>query len=484
MKQSFKWGLLGLLALAQFMVVLDASIVNVALPAIQQALHFSVANLQWVITAYTLTFGGFLLLGGRAADLYGRRRMFVVGVAGFTLASLLVGLASNSGLMIVMRAFQGLFAALMSPAALSIVLTSFKEGEDRNKALGIWGAVAAGGAAAGVLFGGILTEYTNWRWNFFVNVPVGIFVALMAMKVVPKHAREVAHNDLDLPGAVSVTSALVLLVFTLTKAPAWGWMSGSTLGLLAAVVALLVGFVWNESRSEHPLVPLSIFKIRNVVGADLMMMPMYAAMMSMFFFISLYIQIFMKSSPVVTGLSFLPVTFVIGIVATTISSKIPKFGYKRILMIAPLITGAGIFYLSRIPVHGHYWTDVLPGLVLVALGMGAAFVTATIAATAGVPGKEAGLASGLLNTSQQVGGALGLAVLSGVAAAHTTNVLKSLDHAPSMLDLATSTLSGWHLAFAAGAAFAVVASLIASFIIKQHKHHATAQAGEPAVAMH
>lgn len=485
MKQPFKWGLLGVLALAQFMVVLDTSIVNVALPAIQKALHFTASDLQWVITAYTLAFGGFLLLGGRAADLYGRRRMFMAGVIGFTLMSLFVGVAQNSTMMIIARGLQGLFAALMSPAALSIVLTSFKEGADRNKALGIWGAVAAGGAAAGVLFGGLLTEYTSWEWNFFVNIPVGIFVTIAAMRIVPKHAREVAHNDLDLPGAVLVTTGLMTLVFALTKAPEWGWTDGTTLSLFAAVIAMLGAFVWNEARAKHPLMPLSIFRIRNLTGANMIMMPLTAAMMSMFFFVSLYIQTVMNYSPVMTGVSFLPVTFIIGAVATLMSNLVPKIGYKRILMVAPLFVAGGLFWLGHIPVDGTYWGNVFPGLALVALGMGATFVTATITATSGVPGNEAGLASGLFNTSQQIGGALGLAVLSGVAASHTTNALSKLGHAPTPLDVATATVGGWHNAFYVGFGFAVLAAIVATTIVKQHKHHMAKSGDAPVpVAVH
>jgi EmrB/QacA subfamily drug resistance transporter len=457
--------------------------VNVALPALQKALHFSSGNLQWVVTAYTLAFGGFLLLGGRAADLYGRRRMFMLGVTGFTIASFLVGISGTSTMMIVMRGIQGLAAAMMSPAALSIVLTSFKEGADRNKALGIWGSVAAGGAAAGVLLGGILTEYTNWRWNFFVNVPVGLFVVLMAPRIVPVHAREVTHNDLDLPGAISVTGALMTLVYALTKASDWGWTNGSTLGLFALVASLLVGFVWNESRSKHPLIPLSIFRIRNVTGANLILMPVLAAMMAMFFFISLYIQIVLKYSPVMTGLSFLPVTIVLGATATLISGYVAKIGYKPLLVVGPLLIGAGLFYLGGIGVHANYWTDILPGLSLVAAGMGATYVTATIAATDGVPGNEAGLASGLINTSQQIGGALGLAVLSGVATGHTKSVLQDLHRMPTPLDMVHATIDGWHMAFYVGTGFALLASFFALTVIKQHKRKAGAPAPTP-IAMH
>lgn len=481
-KQSFNWALLGILALAQFMVVLDSSIVNVALPAIQKAFEFSAADLQWVITAYTLAFGGFLLLGGRAADLYGRRKMFIAGITGFTIMSLVVGFAQDTTMMIVGRGLQGLFAALMSPAALSIVLTSFKEGADRNKALGVWGGVAAGGAAAGVLLGGVLTQYASWEWNFFVNIPVGIFVILAALKVVPAHAKEEAHNDLDLPGAVLVTGGLMGLVYALTKAPEWGWTDGSTLLWFAGVIVALAAFVWNESKAKHPLVPLNIFRNRNLTGTNLIMMPLMAAMMAMFFFVSLYVQTVMNYSPVMSGLSFLPVTFIIGIVATNLSKHVGKIGYKPILVIAPLFVAAGLFLLGQIPVDGSYWINVFPGLALTAMGMGATFVTATIAATSGVPGDEAGLASGIFNTSQQIGGALGLAVLSGVAASHTTNALKELGHQPSMAELAQALVGGWHIAFFAGLGFAVLASLAAIVIIKQRKGEIAG--GEPTAAMH
>lgn len=470
-KQSFNWGLLGILALAQFMVVLDSSIVNVALPAIQKALNFSAEDLQWVLTAYTLAFGGFLLLGGRAADLYGRRKMFITGIAGFTATSLLVGLSQDSTMMIVARGLQGLFAALMSPAALSIVLTSFKEGADRNKALGIWGAVAAGGAAAGVLLGGVLTQYTSWEWNFFVNIPVGILVVIAALKVVPAHAKEEAHNDLDLPGAVLVTGGLMALVYALTKAPEWGWTDGSTMLWFAGVIAALGAFVWNEARAKHPLVPLNIFKNRNLTGTNLIMMPLMAAMMAMFFFVSLYIQTVMNYSPVLTGLSFLPVTFIIGFTATTLSKYVAKIGYKPILIVAPLFVAAGLFLLGHIPVDGNYWLHVFPGLALTAFGMGGTFVTATIAATAGVPGDEAGLASGIFNTSQQIGGALGLAILSGVAASHTKDALAKLSGQPSLLETAEALVGGWHIAFYVGAGFAILAAISATLVIKQHKHH-------------
>lgn len=476
MKQPFKWGLLGLLALAQFMVILDSSIVNVALPAIQHALSFKPNDLQWVLTAYTLAFGGFLLLGGRAADLYGRRKMFIIGVAGFTLASLVAGLAQNSSMMIIARGLQGLSAAMMSPAALSIVLTSFKEGAERNKALGVWGAVAAGGAAAGVLLGGILTQYASWEWNFFVNIPVGIFVIVTALRVVPQHAREVAHNDLDLPGAVLVTGGLMTLVYTLVKAPEWGWSEGSVIGLFALAAAMLLGFVINESKVKHPLVPLSIFKIRNVSGANMVQMPIMASMMAMFFFLSLYIQTILQFSPVQTGLSFLPVTLIIGVTATVMSGFVTKIGFKPLLTIAPLLVGTGLFLLSHVSVGGSYLTDVLPGLAFVAFGMGTSFVTLTIAATSGVPANESGLASGLLNTSQQIGGALGLAILSGIAASRSADVMQVTGN------IAEATVEGFQSAFLWGLSFTIAASLLALTVIKQVKGHK--QAAGSSAAMH
>lgn len=467
MNSKLKWGLLAVLALAQFMVVLDVSIVNVALPAIQQALNFSNGDLAWVVTAYTLAFGGFLLFGGRAADLYGRRKVFLIGMIGFTLSSLFVGVAQDSTMAIIGRALQGLSAALMSPAALSIVLTTFKEGKDRNTALGVWAAVAAGGAAVGVLLGGILTQYLNWRWNFFINLPIGIFVTIAALKLVPAHAKEVAHNDLDLPGAVLVTGGLMSLVYAIEQAPEWGWTAASTLGLFGLSLAMLVGFIINESRAKHPLMPLSIFRIRNVSAANLVQMPITAAMFSMFFFISLYIQTVMGFSPVQTGLSFLPVTIIIAITATLTSKIVVKVGFKPLLAIAPTLMAAGLFWLSRISLESTYWADIFPGLGLIALGAGISFVALTIAATSGVPANESGLASGLLNTAQQIGGALGLAILSGIAASAATGYFTS--HATEANVIAASSVEGYQLALTVGGFFAVGALILALLFIRNQK---------------
>lgn len=463
------WLILVVLALAQFMIVLDVSIVNVALPAIQKAFNMSQTNLQWIVTAYTLAFGGFLLFGGRAADLFGRKKLFLVGTALFGVASLLDGLATSGHMLIVLRGLQGLAGALMSPAALSIVLVTYKEGHERNVALSVWGAVASGGAAAGVLFGGIITQYLGWRWNFFVNVPVSLAVIWAAWVLVDKHESEETHNDLDLPGAISITASLMLLVYGLVKAPSVGWLADSTLWVFSASIALMAFFVVNELRAKNPLVPFNIFRIRNVTASNLMQLPITAGMFSTFFFVSLYVQTVLGYSPVKTGLSFLVVPFVIGIVATNVPRLVQKIGFKPILVVAPLIVATGFYWLGHIRVNGTYVHDVLPGLVLMGIGMGATFVSITIAATNGVPRKKSGLASGLLNTSQQIGGAVGLAVLTGVATAGATNYMQHLSSTPNQLTPLAAQVHGFQHAFYYASAFMVTAAVLAAILVKQDK---------------
>lgn len=462
-----------ILALAQFMVVLDTSVVNVALPAVAHAFHLSQTTLQWVLTAYTLTFGGFLLLGGRAADLYGRRRMFMIGVTCFAIASLLDGLSQSGTMLITLRAVQGLTAAFMSPAALSIVLVTYREGHERNIALSVWGAVASGGAAAGVLLGGIITQYLDWRWNFFVNVPVGLFVLIMAFRLVPAHEAEEKSNELDLPGAVLVTAGMMTLVYGLVEAPTKGWTAASTLIYFGISILLLAGFIINEQRTRRPLVPLSIFKIRNVSGADLMQLPIAASLYSVFFFSSLYIQTVLGYSPVRTGFSFLAVPIAIAITATNAPRVVQKIGYKKLIMMSPLLIALGLFMLGHLPVDGHYFTNILPGMLVMGLGLGFTFVGVTIAATSGVPPKQSGLASGLLNTSQQIGGALGLAILTGVASAQATHYAKA-HHGLSSAAL----VHGYNTGFYVAVGFAILAALIATFVIKQQ---APAASSEPAI---
>lgn len=470
-KETSHWLILVLLALAQFMVVLDVSIVNVALPSIQHAFHMSQTSLQWIITAYTLTFGGFLLLGGRNADLFGRRRTFLMGVTVFTLASLADGLAQSGGMLIMFRGIQGLAGAYMSPAALSIILVTYREGHERNVALSVWGAVASGGAAVGVLLGGIITQYLDWRWNFFVNVPVGILVVIAALRILDKHESEAGHRNLDLPGAVSATGGLMMLVYGLVKAPVEGWTSSGSLWHFGVAIALLAFFIYNENRAKHPLMPLHIFRIRNLSGADSLMLAMAAGMFSIFFFTTLYLQEVLGYTPVKTGFSFLIVPVAIAITATNVPRVIKRIGYKPILMVAPLVVSSGLFWLSHIPVAGTFWGNVAPGLILLGLGMGGTFVSATIAATSGVPHHESGLASGILNTSQQIGGALGLAVLTGIATSSSTRYIQNLHlhAAPTHATLAAATVHGFHDGYLVGSTFGIIAALIATFVIKTQK---------------
>ena len=454
-----KWLILALLAVAQFMVVLDSAIVNVALPAMEKALHIDPASLQWIVTSYTLAFGGFLLLGGRASDLYGRRRVLLAGIIGFTVFSLAIGLAQSGTFVVILRALQGLAAAFMSPAALSIVLTTFKEGKERNTALGVWSAVASGGAAAGVLLGGVLTQYFGWEWNFLVNVPIGIAVFFGIRKYVPAHIQEAQDKNLDIPGAILVTSGLIALVYALVEAPVWGWTSFNTLGLIATSVILLIAFLVNESKAKHPLMPLSIFKIRNVSGANLMMVPVTAGLMGMFFFVSLYIQGVLQYSPLATGLSFLPIPIIIGVSSTLAPRFVAKVGFKPLLITGTALLTIGTFLLSFVSADGSYIINVLPGLVIMALGAGITFVSVSVAATSGVPSHEAGLASGLLSTSQQMGGALGLAILSGVATAATV-----ASQTQSAVD---ASVAGYSAAFKIAALFTGLALLVAIFVIRQ-----------------
>jgi len=460
--------LLLILAAAQFIVILDGSIVNVALSSIMQGLGFTPENLQWVVTSYILAFGGFLLLGGRAADLFGRKRIFLIGLIGFTLGSLLAGIAQNEVMMIVARAIQGITAAFMSPAALSIILTEYKEGPERNKALGVWGAVGAGGAAAGLIIGGLLTEYLGWRWDFMVNLPIGVALIILAIKYVPAHHSEAEHSDLDLFGALFVTSGLMTLVYGLTSAPDWGWTSLSTVAWIGSALVLLGAFIFNELKVKHPLVDFGIFRIRNLTGANLTQLFISSGLMSMFFFVSLYLQNILHFKPVETGLAFLPFAVTVGITATQASRFIGRFGYKPFLVGGPLVMAMGLFMLSHISVDGSYFAVVLPALILMAIGGGLTFISVSVAATSGVPQDEAGLASGLLNTSQQIGGALGLAILSGVAATSAHNAITT--------GVQAATVTGYHSALIVASLFAIAASIVSFIVIKQKKGSQSAEA--------
>lgn len=454
--------ILAILALAQFIVVLDGSIVNVALASIKEALNFSAENLQWVVTAYTLAFGGFLLLGGRASDLFGRRKTFLAGLVGFTAGSMLVGASQSEAMVIVSRAIQGLAAAFMSPAALSIILTEFKEGSERNKALGIWGAIGAGGAAAGALIGGALTQFFDWRWDFFVNVPIGIALVFLTLKFIPSYKSTADHKHLDILGALFVTGGLMSLVYGLTKAPDWGWGSIETVSFIFGALILLALFVINELRSKHPLVPMAIFRNRNLSGANLVQLPIAGAMISMFFFVSLYLQDVLHYEPLQAGLCFLPFALFVGLIANIASRLVAKVGYKPFMVGAPLITATGIYMLSHVSVDGGYWSHIFPGLSVMALGVGMTFIAVSIAATSGVKAENSGLASGLLNTSQQLGGAIGLAILSGIAADSAKNAVIH-----DGMNVMAATVHGYDVALVVCSFFAIAASIISLLVIKQ-----------------
>ncbi len=469
-----RWLDLVILAVAQFMIVLDVSIVNVALPSMQKELGLSLSALQGIVTAYTLAFGGFLLLGGRAADLYGRKRIFLGGIFFFTLVSLTIGIADSASLMVPLRALQGLAAAFMSPAALSLVLSIFRDPKERTTALSVWGAVSAGGATAGLLVGGVLTQYINWRWNFFVNVPVGIAVFTAAWRLLPAHTPEERDKSLDLPGAILGTGGLMLLVYTLSHGNTWGWLGGQTLGLLALSFALLALFLFNESRAKHPLMPLSFFKIGNVAAALAMQLPVTASMFAMFFFLSIYVQGILHYSPLETGFAFLPVSLIIGFVATMAPRLIRRIGYRAVLVIAPLFLAAGLYLFTFTTVETTY-LHLLAGLLIMPIGLGLSFVSITIAATTGVPGRESGLASGLLATAQQIGGSLGLAILSGIASSATAAALLANGG-----DQARALVVGFHGAFYAGMFFALLSSFIALLFIRPTQ----GAVGTPAPALH
>jgi EmrB/QacA subfamily drug resistance transporter len=461
MQKRAPWLIFILVAIAQFMVVLDSAITNVALPTIKQQLHFSNTSLQWVVTAYALTFGGFLLFGGRAADLFGRRRVLLFGITGFTIFSLLIGFSHSAVMLIVLRALQGLAAAFMSPSALSIILVTFPGGPDRNRALAYWTLVATGGAAIGLLLGGVLTQTLGWRWNFFVNVPVGIAIVFAILKIVPAVEAEEKTKSLDLLGAILVTSSLMLQVLAFSQASSWGWISLRTFGTLAAALVLLAGFLYNESKNKHPLMPLSILKIRNVIGANLMMAPIYGTMLGMFFLTTIYIQNVMHYSPIKTGISFLPFPIILAIMSMRIPKIVARFGFKRFLVFGPLLAAVGVAWLMVLPESGSYLKNILPALIIIPLGTGMTFMPIYAAATSGVPAHEAGLASGLITTSQQMGGALGLAILSGVATSATAQAVH--------LTPVAALVRGFDRAYLVGAIFMLVASFLGLVVIRQKR---------------
>jgi EmrB/QacA subfamily drug resistance transporter len=457
--------------LAQFMVVLDASIVNVALARIQRGLNFSAADLQWVVNAYSLIFGGFMMLGGRAADLLGRRRLFVIGVTLFSAASLLNGFAQSPTMLILGRGLQGLGGALVSPAALAIIITTFQDKGERTRALGVWAAIAAGGAAFGLVLGGVLTDLISWRWCFFVNVPVGIATVLLALRYVPESRADLGHNRFDAGGATTVTAGLLALVFGIVKAQAWGWGSGKTLGVLALGVALLALFVFLESRSTAPLVKLSIFRIRSISTANIVMLLVASAMFGMFYFASLYVQEVLGYSPLKAGFAFLPVSLGIIVGAGISQGLIGRLGVRNVSVFGLLLATAGMLVLTQVPVHGHYLSDLLSGLLPLSIGMGLVFVPVTLLGTSGVSNDDSGLASGLFNSAQQVGGSLGLAILATLSVDHTTSLLKHGGSSGPITRVA-ATVSGYHVAFLAAAIMmAAGAGLLVLLLRQRHLAH-------------
>jgi len=468
-----------LLAMTQFVVVIDASIVNIALPSIGTALHFSENDLSWVVNAYTLTFGGFLLLGGRLADLMGRRRMFITGLLLFSCASLLGGLAQSEAWLISARAIQGLGAAIVSPAALSIITVTFAEGEERNRALGVWGAVAGAGGAAGVLLGGILTSGLSWRWVLFVNVPIGLACAYVAPRILNESRSEAESRNFDIPGAVTVTAGLSLLVYALVEAVNAGWGSAETLGKIAGALVLLAIFVVIERRSRSPLMPFSIFRKRTLRGADIVALLIGMSLFSMFFFVSLYMQQVLGFSALKAGLSYLPLAVGIILAAGAASALVTRIGFKPVLTTGLLFVAAGLLWFSQVSAHGSFGADVLGPSLLAAIGLGLSFVPVTIAAVSGTRPHEAGLASGLVNTAQQVGGALGLAILATVANTRTKDILQAGGHSH-----AEALTSGFERAFMVGAGFALVGALLTLVLISSRdsrEHSQAARTGQAPV---
>jgi len=445
-----------LLCAVQFLDIADTAIVNVALPSIQHSLGFSQQNLQWVASGYILTYGGFLLLGGRLGDLLGRRRLLLTGLAVFAASSLTAGLANSPGLLVGARLVQGIGAALMAPAALSELTTSFREGKDRNTALGAWGAISGMAAAAGVFLGGVISQGPGWQWIFFVNPPVCVLVAAGALALLaPDRASTASRAAFDSQGAVLVTGGMLLLVYSLVRAPVVGWGSLQTILTLAASAILLIAFAGNEIRSRYPLVPFAILRVKGLVAADLTQLIAFTGFFSMFFYATLYMQETLHYSPLKAGAAYLPITAGFAIAGGVASQLVTRIGTRPVVVAGCLIAGAGIYYVSRVPLHGSYVSDLLPGFLVMSLGAGSVFVSVTAAANAGVPPDKAGLAAGLLNSSQQIGSALGLAILSAVAITRTDHLAAA--HVPQ----AVAADAGYHQALLVGGILMAGAALIA-----------------------
>jgi EmrB/QacA subfamily drug resistance transporter len=471
---SRRWLTLAIVGAAFFMTVLDVAIVNVAIPSIQTELNVAETTVQWVLTAYAITFGGFLLLGGRMADLLGRRLIFVVGLIVFTLASLVCGLANSADVLIGARAAQGIGAAIISPAALSIVTTTFKEGAERNKALGIWGALGGSGAAAGVLFGGILTKYLGWEWIFFVNVPVGALVFALTYRFVPESRADLGHRRFDAAGAVTITSSLALFVYGISKAPDVGWGSLQTILVLIGSVALFLVSIAIEMRSSAPLLPLRIFRLRSLLAANVVGFLLGAVIFANFFVLTLYVQQVLGWSALKTGVTFLATAGTTVIWAGVAQALTTRFGPRPVIVVGLVVLAASMGWYTQIPVTGHYWPDLLPAYITFALGLAFAFVPVTIAALAEVESHEAGLASGLINTNQQIGGAIGVALAATIFISRA-NDLRHTGHPP-----ADAFTSGYQWAFWALIGLALAGALAAFVLLRGTR--LPLPEGEPATA--
>ena len=465
-----RWKALAVLGIAYLMVVLDVSIVNVALPSIEKDLNFSPENLQWVISAYGLTFGGLLLLGGRAGDILGRRRLFMVGLGLFALFSLLCGLATSSGMLIAFRACQGAAGAILSPSVFSIVTVTFEEGKERNTALGILGGIAGSGAAIGVLLGGVLTEFAGWEWIFFVNVPIGVLTLFLVPRFVRESRSEGIARSFDAGGALAVTSSLMVLVYALTQASTKGWGSTQTIVLLLVSAALMGAFILIESRVSHPLLPLGFFRRRTPTGANIIGFGLGTMVFGMFFLLSLYMQQVLGFSALKTGVAYLAVALTAVVASGVSQALVTRLGVKPVLSIGMITLTIGLLLFAQISVNGSYFADLFPGFILVGIGLGFSFVPISIAALAGIEPQEAGLASGLINTSQQIGGALGVAILTTVAISRANHELAG------GASQAVANTAGYQLAFYVAAAFAV-ANLIATLVIVRRNELEPSPAG-------
>ncbi len=474
-----RWAALAVIVAAQFMVVLDVAIVNVALPSIKTDLHFSQESLQWVITAYSILFGGVLLLGGRLADVLGRRRLFVAGLLLFTVSSLLDGLAWSETSLIAFRVLQGLGAALLSPAALSILTTTFREGRERNLALGIWGAASGSGGAAGVLLGGALTSALRWSWIFFINVPVGLLVIGLTPWLLRESRAELGHRTFDFAGAASITGGLMLLVYAMTRATQHGWGTAETFGLLAGSVALIAAFFVIELRSKAPLLPLRIFRLRTLSASNLSGLLMGGAIFSQFFLLTLYMQQVLHYSALKTGVAYIGLTLTIIAFSAVAQGLVTRIGVRRVLPAGLALSTVALVLFARLPVHGHYFTDLFPAFIISGLGLALAFVPMSIGALTGVSSADAGVASGLINTNQQIGGAIGVALVTTIATTFTTHFVHA--HVGASAFSGAALTHGFEIAFYVLAGISALGAVLAALMLESHTSQAEVEHAPEAV---